>query len=54
MKRSEIKRRNELNSELLNEQKVKFFGEIIDDILGEVRSSAPPLPDYSIKEVRKS
>jgi len=51
---SEITRRNDLNKEILEEQKVKFFGEIIDDILGEVKSSAPPMPDYCIKEVRKS
>lgn len=31
----------------------KYFGEIIADILAEVRTSPPPLPDFSEVSVRK-
>lgn len=32
----------------------KFFSEILGDILAEVRTSPPPLPDFDVYEIRKA
>lgn len=54
VKDEDIINRESITRNLHQEHMSKFFGEIIDDVLDEVRTSPLPLPDLSIYCVRKT
>lgn len=49
-----VKEREAITTTLAQANMAHYFREIIDDLLAEVKTSPPPLPDLTVREVRKS